>query len=112
MPRSMFVAAASIALFGAAGCQSDSSDRCRLDPVSCDGEAGSFCSDDGDCIGVCCTEKSNCRSGMCTFPCKGDGDCPADMACEHDVCFYRCTVDADCAVGQSCEHGHTICEWP
>lgn len=97
----------------APGCSDDERDVCRFYPERCtSGEAGAFCRNDQDCLGVCCTEKANCASGMCTYPCGDDLDCPVDMACEHDVCFYRCQDDYDCAVGQSCEHDHTICEWP
>ena len=40
-------------------------DDCRFHPEHChDGQAGAFCDTDADCRGVCCTEKSNCASGM------------------------------------------------
>jgi hypothetical protein len=106
-------------LFAAAAvaCGDDDSDEryyaCRYHPASCAGGVGAFCDVDRDCIsGFCCTKESNCGGGMCTFACRGDRDCPPDMACEHDVCFFRCSSDRDCAVGQSCEHGHSVCEWP
>lgn len=102
----------SLVLWLLAGCTADP-DVCRFEPERCvDGEAGAFCTSDRDCVGMCCTDKSNCAAGMCTFSCNDDRDCPPDMACEHDVCFFRCSADADCAVGQRCEHGHTVCEWP
>jgi hypothetical protein len=97
-----------------AGCSDNvSPDVCRFDPASCtNGEAGAFCLTDHDCIGICCTARSNCAGGMCTYACRDDRDCPLNMACEHDVCFYRCEYDTDCAFGQSCEHDNTVCEWP
>lgn len=108
--------ASALALLGVlvlVGCSGDDRDVCRLDPEHCPGgEAGAFCITDQDCRGICCTEKANCASGMCTYPCKDDRDCPVDMACEHDVCFYRCAFDSDCAPGQTCEHNSTVCEWP
>jgi hypothetical protein len=95
----------------APGCADN--DVCRYEPERCsDGEAGAFCQTDQDCRGICCKDQANCASGMCTYPCKDDVDCPADMACEHDLCFYRCQHDDECAIGQKCEHGNTVCEWP
>jgi hypothetical protein len=86
---------------------------CRFDPLSCPGNPGGACRVDADCsTGQCCTERANCGGGMCVLACRGDADCPADMACEHAMCFFRCRGDGDCAVGQRCEHGHRVCEWP
>ena len=101
-----------LATLGQTGCAS-SSDRCRLDPASCNGAAGTLCNTDNDCNGglFCCDDDNNCGGGMCTFECDSDNDCPLDMLCEHDVCFYACDSDDDCAPTQSCEHGNTVCEY-
>ena len=89
------------------------SDLCRFEPQDCNGGAGAFCSNDGDCLDglFCCDDNNNCGDGMCTADCRSDADCPFDMRCEHDMCFYACDVDEDCANGMSCEHGMTVCEW-
>jgi hypothetical protein len=87
--------------------------QCRFDPVACTGAPGGACRVDVDCsTGFCCTERANCGGGMCAVRCRGDADCPMDMACEHEMCFFRCRSNADCAAGQHCAHGHTVCEWP
>lgn len=105
-----------LVVFALTGCRDEiSSDECRLDPASCNGGAGSFCSSDDDCISElsCCTdeENGNCGDGMCTASCQVDADCPEFMRCEHDLCFYACDSDADCAPGMKCEHDNTVCEY-
>jgi len=95
----------------AAGCSSEP-EHCRFDP-GCGGGIGAFCDHPDECdTGFCCTMDPNCNGGMCTMPCRSDGNCPSDMRCEHEVCLFRCASDADCAAGMSCEHGNTVCEWP
>ena len=109
-----FAAGVLLATLGPAGCLGGvSSDRCRLDPESCNGAAGTLCSDDRDCNGglICCDDNNNCGGGMCTLECDSDNDCPSDMLCEHDMCFYMCESDRDCGPDMTCEHGNTICEY-
>jgi len=65
-----------------------------------DGEPGSPCSTDNDCLA-----DEICYDGTCTKTCSVTSDCPPGYVCYNGVCILECTVDANCPEGQECYQG-------
>jgi hypothetical protein len=75
--------------------------------------AGTFeeCGRDRDCVyypdDLCYTvQNAGVRTGMCTYDCFDDFDCPAFSVCEDIdgpwICYEECFDDFDCAPGFAC----------
>ncbi len=81
---------AMIALFGAAGCQSEDVSR----------ELGARCATSRDCDDRCLPPGQDYPDGFCTLTCNTTNECPMSASCaerEGGVCLFDCAVDADCA---------------
>ncbi len=85
-----------------------SSHKCVLDT---DGQPGSPCSDNDDCIGnggvMCLSENMGFPGGYCIHSCGSDMDCGGIAKCLHTAygsyCYRSCSLDGDCRPEYVCE---------